>query len=175
MSGSASHPRNSPPAAALRQAHHAAVGAHRVGADALGAADDEGERALAVALHRVPIARERHPREPRPRHGQPRPPVTQAANDTFANANRTINEIRDPVKAELADLQRTMTDARRLIADLNTVVSSNRNNIDDTLENFRVASENLRELTASVKQRPWTLIRGKPTPDRAVPVSTGAP
>jgi phospholipid/cholesterol/gamma-HCH transport system substrate-binding protein len=102
--------------------------------------------------------------------------VMQAANDTFANANRTINEIRDPVKAELADLQRTMTDARRLIADLNTVISANRNNIDDTIENFRLASENLRELTASVKQKPWTLIRGKPAPDRAVPVaSAGRP
>ena len=64
----------------------------------------------------------------------------------------------------------------RLIADLNTVVSlDNRHNIDETLENFRAASENLRELTASVKQRPWSLIRGKPAPDRPVPVVTGAP
>ena len=101
--------------------------------------------------------------------------AARTANDTFANANRTIDEIRDPVKTNLAELQRTMTDARRLIADLSTVVSANRHNIDDTLENFRVASENLRELTASVKQRPWALIRGKPSPDRAVPVVTGAP
>ena len=101
--------------------------------------------------------------------------AARTANDTFANANRTIDEIRDPVKTNLAELQRTMTDARRLIADLSTVVSANRRNIDDTLENFRVASENLRELTASVKQRPWALIRGKPSPDRAVPVVTGAP
>jgi hypothetical protein len=63
----------------------------------------------------------------------------------------------------------------RLIADLNTVVSlDNRHNIDETLENFRAASENLRELTASVKQRPWALLRGKPAPDRPVPVVTGA-
>ena len=67
-----------------------------------------------------------------------------------------------------------MTDARGLIADLNTVVSSNRSNINDTLENFRAASENLRDLTASVKQQPWMLIRGKPAPDRAVPVVTGS-
>ena len=96
--------------------------------------------------------------------------AARTANDTFASANRTIDEIRDPVKTDLAELQRTMTDARRLIADLNAAVSANRHNIDDTLENFRAASENLRELTASVKQRPWTLIRGKPAPDRAVPV-----
>jgi phospholipid/cholesterol/gamma-HCH transport system substrate-binding protein len=102
--------------------------------------------------------------------------AARTANDTFANANRTINEIRDPVKTDLAELQRTMTDARRLIADLNMVVSANnRYNIDATLENFRAASENLRELTASVKQRPWALIRGKPAPDRAVPVVAARP
>jgi ABC-type transporter Mla subunit MlaD len=97
--------------------------------------------------------------------------AARTANDTFANANRTIDDIRDPLKTDLAELQRTMTEARGLIADLNTVVSANRYTIDDTLENFRVASENFRDLTASVKQRPWTLIRsGKPAPDRAVPV-----
>ena len=96
--------------------------------------------------------------------------AARSANETIANANRTIDEIRGPVKTDLVELQRTMTDARRLIADLNTVVSANRYNINDTLENFRAVSENLRELTASVKQRPWMLLRGKPAPDRAVPV-----
>ena len=96
--------------------------------------------------------------------------AAQTANDTFANANRTVQDLRDPIRADLADLQRTMAEARRLIADLNTVVAANRNNVDETLENFRAASENFRELTASVRQRPWTLIRGKPAPDRAVPV-----
>ena len=101
--------------------------------------------------------------------------AARTANDTFANANRTIDDIRDPVTKGLAELQSTMTDARRLIADLNTVVSlDNRHNIDETLENFRAASENLRELTASVKQRPWALLRGKPAPDRPVPVVAGA-
>ena len=101
--------------------------------------------------------------------------AARTANDTVANANRTIDEVRDPIKADLAELQRTMTDARTLIADLNTIVRSNRSNINDTLENFRAASENLRDLTSSVKQRPWTLIRGKPAPDRAVPVAKVAP
>jgi phospholipid/cholesterol/gamma-HCH transport system substrate-binding protein len=101
--------------------------------------------------------------------------AARTANDTFANANRTIDDIRDPVQKGLAELQSTMTDARRLIADLNAVVSlDNRQNIDETLENFRAASENLRELTASVKQRPWALLRGKPAPDRPVPVVAGA-
>jgi len=97
--------------------------------------------------------------------------AARAANDTFAGANRTIEDIRGPIKTDLKDLQQTMAEARRFIADLNTVVASNRYNIDETLDNFRAASENFRELTASVRQRPWTLIRGKPVPDRAVPVA----
>lgn len=98
--------------------------------------------------------------------------AARTANDTFASANRTIDEIRDPMKTDLAELQRTMTNARQLIADLDTIVSANRDDISDTIENFRAASENLRELTASVKQRPWALMRGKPAADRAVPAVT---
>jgi phospholipid/cholesterol/gamma-HCH transport system substrate-binding protein len=96
--------------------------------------------------------------------------VAQSANTAFTGVNQTVGEIRDPIKTDLAELQRTMTDARRLMVDLNTLVSVNRYKVNDTFDNFRAASENLRELTALVKQRPWTLLRGKPAPDRAVPV-----
>jgi len=99
--------------------------------------------------------------------------AARTANDMFANANKTIGDIRDPIKTDLTQLQRTMAEAQRLIGDLNTVVSANRYNIDDTFENFRAASENLREFTASVRQRPSMLIRGKAAPDRAVPVAAG--
>jgi len=97
--------------------------------------------------------------------------AARTANDTLTNANKTVGEVRDPIKADLAELRQTMIDARRLIGDLNKVVSANRYNLDDTFENFRVASENLRALTTSVRQRPWTLLRGKAAPDRAVPVA----
>jgi len=101
--------------------------------------------------------------------------TARTANDTLTNANKSIGEIRDPFKTDLVELQRTMTDTRRLIGDLNTMVSANRDNVDDTLENFRAASENLRELTRSVRQRPWILLRGRPAADRSVPVATPRP
>jgi phospholipid/cholesterol/gamma-HCH transport system substrate-binding protein len=102
--------------------------------------------------------------------------AARAANDMFTNANQTLAGMREPVTAEFAALQSTMADARGLIADLSTLVSANRYNIDDTLENLRAASENLRDFTASVRQRPSTLIRGgKPASDRAVPVATARP
>jgi hypothetical protein len=37
------------------------------------------------------------------------------------------------------------------------------------MENLRTATENLDQLTESVKQRPWSLIRVKQPEDRKVP------
>jgi ABC-type transporter Mla subunit MlaD len=102
--------------------------------------------------------------------------AAQAANDMFGNANQALAGMREPMRTEFAALESTMAEARSLIADLSTVVSANRYNIDDTLENLRATSANLRDFTASVKQRPWTLIRGsRPASDRAVPVATARP
>lgn len=96
--------------------------------------------------------------------------AAQTANTTFDGVNRTVDEIRNPINANLAELQRTMADARRLVVNLNAVVSTNQFKLDDTFDNFRAASENLRELTDVVRQQPWILLRGKPIPDRPVPV-----
>jgi len=49
------------------------------------------------------------------------------------------------------------------------MVRANDDKIDDTMENLRVATENLDQLTDSVKQRPWSLIRIKQPKERAVP------
>jgi hypothetical protein len=48
-------------------------------------------------------------------------------------------------------------------------VRANNYKIDDTVENLRVATDNLDQLTDSLKQRPWSLIRIKPPTDRKVP------
>ena len=52
--------------------------------------------------------------------------AARTANETIAKANRTIDEIGAPLKTDLAELRRTMTDGQRLIADLNAVVSASR-------------------------------------------------
>ena len=49
------------------------------------------------------------------------------------------------------------------------IVKANDYKIDDTIENLRTATENLDDLTESVKQRPWSLIRIKQPEDRKVP------
>jgi hypothetical protein len=49
------------------------------------------------------------------------------------------------------------------------LVKANDYKIDDTIENLRTATENLDDLTESVKQRPWSLVRIKQPEDRKVP------
>jgi len=95
--------------------------------------------------------------------------LSQHADDTIQNVNGTVTEIRDPVRKDLAELQDTLLQAKKLLTDMQVMVRANDTRIDDTVENLRVATENLDQLTDSVKQRPWSLIRIKQPKDRKVP------
>ncbi|MGA9625309.1 MAG: hypothetical protein WBQ65_12625, partial [Bryobacteraceae bacterium] len=55
------------------------------------------------------------------------------------------------------------------IADLQAAMRAKDMDINSTLENVRMATDNLNDLTESVKERPWSLIRIKQPKDRKVP------
>jgi phospholipid/cholesterol/gamma-HCH transport system substrate-binding protein len=95
--------------------------------------------------------------------------VTQHADDTIQNVNGTVTDIREPVRKDLTELQDTLQQAKRLLADMQAIVRANDDKIGDTVENLRVATDNLDQLTDSLKQRPWSLIRIKQPKDRKVP------
>jgi len=96
-------------------------------------------------------------------------PVVDHTDATVANVNLTIDQLRDPFRQDLAQLQSTMQQAKSLIAGIQTVVRSSDDNIRETVENLRVATENLDQLTDQVKQRPWSLVRIRQPKDRKVP------
>ena len=95
--------------------------------------------------------------------------LSQHADETIQNVNGTVTDVREPIRKDLADLQNTLLQARQLLADLQVVVRANDYKIDDTIENLRSATDNLDQLTDSLKQRPWSLIRIKQPNDRDVP------
>ena len=95
--------------------------------------------------------------------------LSQHADDTIQNVNGTVSDVREPVRKNLAELQNTLLEAKQLLADMQVLVRANDYKIDDTIENLRTATQNLDELTESVKQRPWSLIRIKQPEDRKVP------
>lgn len=96
-------------------------------------------------------------------------PLVDHTDATVANVNSTIDQLRDPIRQDLAQLQSTMEQAKSLITSLQIVVRSNDDNIHETIENLRVATENLDQLTDQVKQRPWSLVRIRQPKDRKVP------
>jgi ABC-type transporter Mla subunit MlaD len=95
--------------------------------------------------------------------------LSQHADETIQNVNGTVSEIREPARKDLAELQDTLLEAKHLLADMQVIVRANDYKIDDTIENLRSATENLDDLTESVKQRPWSLIRIRQPEDRKVP------
>lgn len=96
-------------------------------------------------------------------------PVVDHADGAIQNVNGTVSELRDPVRKDLAELQTTLQEAKELLANMQVIVRANDSKIDETVENLRMTTENLNQLTNSVKQRPWSLIRIKQPKDRKVP------
>jgi len=96
-------------------------------------------------------------------------PVVDHADGAIQNISGTVADIRDPLRKDLAELQTTLQEAKGLLANMQVVIRANDFKIDETLENLRITTQNLSDLTNSVKQRPWSLIRIKQPQDRKVP------
>ena len=96
-------------------------------------------------------------------------PVVDHADGAIQNVNATLGDLHEPMRKDLVELQKTLTEARSLLANMQVMVRANDNKIDDTIENLRIATDNLDQLTDSLKQRPWSLIRIKQDKDRKVP------
>jgi ABC-type transporter Mla subunit MlaD len=96
-------------------------------------------------------------------------PVVQHVDQTVADVDSTVTAIREPLTKDLAEIERTLHAAQTVLADVHNVVDANDADISETVRNLRSASENIRVLSESVKQRPWSLIRTKQPADRRVP------
>jgi len=96
-------------------------------------------------------------------------PVVDHADAAIQNVNGTVTDIRDPLRKDLAELQATLQEAKGLLANMQVLVRANDSRIEDTLENLRTTTQNLSDLTGSVKQRPWSLIRIRQPKERKVP------
>ena len=95
--------------------------------------------------------------------------LAEHADTTVQNVNGTVTDVREPLRNDLAELQATLQQARALLSDVQVVVRANDYKIDDTIENLRTATDNLDQLTDSLKQRPWSLVRIRQPKEREVP------
>jgi phospholipid/cholesterol/gamma-HCH transport system substrate-binding protein len=96
-------------------------------------------------------------------------PLVDRTDRTVADVNSTLDQLRDPIRQDLAQLQSTLEQAKSLIASLQTVVRANDDNVRETIENLHIATENLDQMTDQIKQRPWSLVRIRQPKDRKLP------
>ena len=95
--------------------------------------------------------------------------LTEHADATIQNVNGTVTDAREPLRKDLTELQTTLQQAKALLSDVQVMVRANDYKIDDTVENLRVATDNLDQLTDSLKQRPWSLVRIRQPKEHEVP------
>jgi phospholipid/cholesterol/gamma-HCH transport system substrate-binding protein len=95
--------------------------------------------------------------------------LAQHTDATVQNVNGTVTDVREPLRIDLVELQGTLQQARSLLADMQVVVRANDYKIDDTIDNLRTATDNLDQLTDSLKQRPWSLVRIRQPKERKIP------
>lgn len=88
---------------------------------------------------------------------------------TVTNANGTITALREPMQADLNQLHRTLEETHNFIGNLQALLYANDQNVSESLENIRMATDNLNDLLESVKERPWSLVRIRQPRDRKVP------
>lgn len=91
------------------------------------------------------------------------------ANALVDNFNAIALENRAAIHTALLSLRDTLNDARRVMADVDDVLIGNRDNLDETLQNIRISSQNLRQFTDTIKRRPFSLIRIKAESDHVPP------
>lgn len=95
--------------------------------------------------------------------------ATSKLDALVGHLDGTVVEDRPQIRKDLAELETTLLQARKLMEEIDSTLASNRSDINTMIENFRRSSENLSEFTGTIKQRPFSLIRVKPMPDRKVP------
>jgi len=96
-------------------------------------------------------------------------PLVGKLDQTVTNVSTTVDAVREPLRRDLAELQRTLEGARVLIDSVQRVVGDNEGDIRQTMQSLQTASENVRLLSETLKERPWNLIRTSQPPDRKVP------
>ena len=88
------------------------------------------------------------------------------ANDTLSNVDSVVTDNRQDLRATVVALRQTLVTTSQLVEQVKSMMDYQTGNIDQSMDNVRVATGNLKDLTNSVKQRPSVLIRGATVKER---------
>jgi phospholipid/cholesterol/gamma-HCH transport system substrate-binding protein len=96
-------------------------------------------------------------------------PIPPNVNEAVTKVNDILDAVREPLKKDVTDLHAAIQQLRDVLAGVQNVLGANEQDATEAVRNLRAASENIRAMTETLKQRPWNLIRTTHPPDRKVP------
>ncbi len=90
-------------------------------------------------------------------------PVNEALTD-LSEISKRMNSVAKRLEAVSNDLSETFVRWKRISRHLDDLISNQHPNLEKTVENMRMISENLREWSETAKRHPSQIIFGKPPP-----------
>jgi phospholipid/cholesterol/gamma-HCH transport system substrate-binding protein len=91
--------------------------------------------------------------------------ATAETNQTLNNVDAILGENRPDLRQAIVELRRSLATVTGVTGRLDQTLDVNAENIDELLDNLRQATENLNEFTATIKNRPSSLIRSTNPPE----------
>ena len=91
--------------------------------------------------------------------------TSNEASQALNHIDVMVGENRADVRQAVVELRRTLTNMTDATARLDQTLDVNSENIDELLDNLRHVTENLKQFTATIKTRPYTLIRATNPPE----------
>src|SRR5580692_6968517 len=85
--------------------------------------------------------------------------TAEVANKALDHIDEFIGENRADVHQSVIELRKSLTTITDITGRVDQTLGVNTENIGELLDNFRRVSQNLKEFTATIKKRPYTLIR----------------
>ena len=100
-------------------------------------------------------------------------PLLEDLNGTIKQANQAIGSLdtilaenRPDMRASMIAIRKTLDTTSKAAELLRSTLDRNSDHIDESLANLRSATENMKDLTDTVKRKPSVLIRGETGKDR---------
>jgi phospholipid/cholesterol/gamma-HCH transport system substrate-binding protein len=92
--------------------------------------------------------------------------TTNQANVVLSHIDPVVVENRQDIHTVVVELRQTLLTASSLMDQLKNTADFNTDNIDEMLVDLRATTENMKQLTESVKSKPSTLLLGNTVSDR---------
>jgi phospholipid/cholesterol/gamma-HCH transport system substrate-binding protein len=85
------------------------------------------------------------------------------------NADATVTDLHPDLKTDLVELKKAELQTEALLGQVQELLRHNRSDIDEIITNLARSSQNIEDLTTTLKQKPYSIVGIRTAKDRKVP------